>query len=239
MYELVSKSTDRADRQQHKRQQHDPRAFMRVIACRAVVRGVRVVVIMPMCVITMTVRIVNRVLDMLGKLPARLAPEGQEHQANPRRDHLASDVSDAATALSDAHHERAEVVDGAHEDRAQDDPYERRKHAPVGGDARPDDRRGAGDRREVVAEQDVLVRGYEVQPILVLDGRRQDLLAILVNPFTDPLRVEEVRECKREKHAEDDEGHHSPRSYLEDAPFSPRERVPEAKMVRLGGRLRG
>ena len=63
----------RAKAQHAQRDQHDQRAFVRVIACGAVIT-------MRMIVVSVTMRIVNRVANMLALIPARFAEEGQEYQ---------------------------------------------------------------------------------------------------------------------------------------------------------------
>ena len=80
----------------------------------------------------------------------------------------------------------------AHEDRAQHDPDEGGEDAPVGGHTRADDRRSAGDGREVVAEEDLLVGRDEVTAILELMGRGQDILVVLIDALADEPRVEAI-----------------------------------------------
>ncbi len=106
----------RADRQQCQRRQHRPRALVRMIAAGAgmhrmrvmgvgIVAGVfgRRIVVMR----AVAVGVVDRMLDMLGGGPARLAPEGQEHQpprieaGQQRREHGDGEAEAADRAAAD------------------------------------------------------------------------------------------------------------------------------------------
>src|SRR3546814_14465763 len=76
----------RAQAQHHQRDQHDPGAFMRMIARRAgllvaVTMIVMAMAVMPGFFLRRFMVPVNRMLDMFRSGPAGLAEEGQEHQA--------------------------------------------------------------------------------------------------------------------------------------------------------------
>ncbi len=86
---------------------------------------------------------------------------------------------------------------GAHEDGAEDDPEERGKPAPIRRDARADDRRGARDGGEVVAEQDVLAGRDVVVVVAERVGRRDDALVVLKDAASDPPGVESIAERER------------------------------------------
>ena len=69
----------RAERQHAQRDQHVDRAFVRMIARRAI--AVRVLVRrMGVIVMAVAMIVVHRMLDMLALLPPRLAIEGQEDE---------------------------------------------------------------------------------------------------------------------------------------------------------------
>ena len=78
----------------------------------------------------------------------------QEQGPGTAVDEPAGDVADGLAVVPDRDDQGAEVVDGADEDRAEDDPEQGRDPSPHHGDRRADDRAGAGDRGEVVAEDD-------------------------------------------------------------------------------------
>ena len=71
------------------------------------------------------------------------------------------------------------VLHRAGEDHADDDPDRAGQVAHLGGEHGPDQRAGAGDRGEVVAEQDAPVRRLEVHVVVEPLGGRRPLVVDL------------------------------------------------------------
>jgi hypothetical protein len=65
--------------------------------------------------------------------------------------------------------QRAEVVDRAHDNAADKYPQQRRHPSPDDGDGRTDNGAGAGDRGEMVAENDLLLGGDIIDPVFERD----------------------------------------------------------------------
>ena len=129
-------------------------------------------------------------------------PDQDEHEAHeqdacPPADRLGRDVGDRAALFAHARDQCAEVVCGAHEDRSKHDPSERGAPAPVRGDARPDDRRGSCDRREVVSEQYGTLRGDEIDAVFELVRWGDDVLLVLVDTLAEESCVESIRDEER------------------------------------------
>ena len=80
--------------------------------------------------------------------------KAEEHEVRPPAHVLADDLGDRLGPVADRGDQRREVVDAADEDRADENPDQRRQpaeHEP--GENRPDDRPGGGDRRKVLRQQ--------------------------------------------------------------------------------------
>ena len=97
------------------------------------------------------------------------------HRAQLGLDHVAERAAVAARGDEQDH----EVLHRAGEDDAGQDPQRAGQIAHLRGQHRADQRAGAGDGREVVAEQDVLVGRHVIEAVVVLDGRRD---AVRVEP---------------------------------------------------------
>lgn len=93
---------------------------------------------------------------------------------------------------------------------------------PVRGDAGTDDGRGSGDRREVMAEEDVLGRRDEVAPVLPRVRGRLDLLVVRKDTAAYPPRVEAIREHEARENEDAGEGRHPKRLV---SPAGPRSAV--------------
>ena len=80
--------------------------------------------------------------------------EDQEEPVSGGRQVAAHDLADRGAAVAHRGDQAGKVVDAADEDRAEDDPQQRRQPAePDAGQDRPDDGPGGGDGREVLSEQ--------------------------------------------------------------------------------------
>ena len=86
-----------------------------------------------------------------------------------------SDLPSRRIEKNSDHH----VLDRAGEDHADDDPERAGEVAHLGGEHGPDQRAGAGDRGEVVAEQDAPVRRLEVHVVVEPLGRGRPLVVDL------------------------------------------------------------
>ena len=97
--------------------------------------------------------------------------DGEEEEAGSGAEDASGDVADSLAAMTHGDDQCAEIMDCADEDGAEQDPEESRKPAPDHGEGGSDNRAGAGDGGEVVAEDNALLSGNVVLSILQLDGR--------------------------------------------------------------------
>ena len=93
--------------------------------------------------------------------------------AGDRTDLGARDLRERAAAAACRRPERDEVVHRAGETHADDEPEQARRIAELRGEHRTDQRTGAGDRREMMAEEHPAVRRIVVCAV-VLPVRRRD-----------------------------------------------------------------
>ncbi len=98
--------------------------------------------------------------------------------------------------VANAGPDRAGVVDAGKENGAEYDPEERRKPAPDDRDRRPDDRRRAGHRGEVMAPENELVRGHEVDAVLHRVRRRLEVRIEAEDSLGDELRIENIAQSE-------------------------------------------
>jgi hypothetical protein len=123
--------------------------------------------------------------------------EAHEQDAGSAADGLGRDVRDRASLFAHARDQRAKVMGGAHEDGPKNDPGECGSPTPVRSDAGTNDRSRSGDRREVVSEQHCALCGHEVDPVLELVRRRNDVLLVLEDTLAEKSRVESIRDQER------------------------------------------
>ena len=93
-----------------------------------------------------------------------------------------------------------EILHGAAQHRADDDPERAGQVAELRGQHRPDQRTGTGDGGEMVAEDDPLVGGLEIVAVAQPLGGRGALVVERHHAGGDELRVEAVtrwRRCRR------------------------------------------
>ena len=91
------------------------------------------------------------------------------------------------------------VLHGAGEDHADDDPQRAGQVAHLGGEHGADQRPGAGDRGEVVAEQDAPVRRLEVHVVVEPLGGRRPLVVDPEHLLGDEARVEADTRSRRSR----------------------------------------
>ena len=91
--------------------------------------------------------------------------------AGPFRTRIMSPSERPSRRVEGAQHD--EVLHGAGEHDAGEHPQRARQIAHLRREHGADQRAGAGDGREVVAEQHVAVGRHVVEPIVVADGRRR------------------------------------------------------------------
>ena len=102
-----------------------------------------------------------------------------DHEGAEQRDHAGDQAELGADQLAEraavaAHRDEQdhEVLHRAGEDHAGQDPEQARQVAHLRGEHGADQRAGAGDGREMVAEQHVAVGRDVVEPVVVAIGRR-------------------------------------------------------------------
>src|SRR5699024_1683736 len=116
----------------------------------------------------------------------------QEQSAAAGADVPGGERPDGLAAVADRGPQRAEVVHAGEEDGAQGDSEEGGQPAPDDGDGGADDGRGTRDRGEVVAPQDELVGGDEVDAVLQLMGGGAERGAELEHAPAEETGVEQV-----------------------------------------------
>ncbi len=89
----------------------------------------------------------------------------QKQNLGPPRNHPPSDLTNRLPAIAEAHDQRAEIMDGADEDRSEQHPKQRWQPAPEDGDRRTHDRSRSGDAREMMAEDHFLASGHKIHVI--------------------------------------------------------------------------
>ena len=134
--------------------------------------------------------------------------EDRDHGEEPRAAaHLvARHLPERAAVAAQREEEDHEVLHAAAEDGAGDEPERPRQVAELRRERRPDERPGAGDRREVVAEDHPAVRGHEVAPVVEPLGRRRARGVEREDARGDEGGVEAVRDevrAERPRHEED------------------------------------
>ena len=106
----------------------------------------------------------------------------------------------------------------AAEDHAEEDPQVARKESELRREDRADERTGAGDRREVVAEEDDPVRRVEVLSVLEPVRRRRSQIVEDEDAGSDEGGVVPVRDREDGESAEHPPGClHAPQSLLRPA----------------------
>ncbi len=99
---------------------------------------------------------------IIATVPASVAKLGADH------------VAERAAVAARRGPEHDEVLHGAGEDDADDQPERSRQISHLRREHGADQRPGAGDRREVVAEEDGLIGRAVVEPVVEALRRRQD-----------------------------------------------------------------
>ena len=124
-----------------------------------------------------------------------------DHQDPDHRDHaggcahLAADhLAERPTVAPGREEEHEHVLDGAREHDADDDPERARQVAHLRREHRPDQRAGAGDRREVMPEQDAAFGGHEVETVVAPPGGCRPATVDAERVHRDVARVEAERD---------------------------------------------
>ncbi len=131
----------------------------------------------------------RRIDERAGDNHAENGVDHQEHEENDDHEQraraLADDVlgqrPDGLALVACAGPQRAEVMHAGKKYRAERHPQDGWDPTPVNGDGRPDDRRGTGDRREMMTPQHVFVGRVIVDTIVELMRRRHEIRVELVN----------------------------------------------------------
>ncbi|OGW69797.1 MAG: hypothetical protein A3A88_00695 [Nitrospirae bacterium RIFCSPLOWO2_01_FULL_62_17] len=102
-------------------------------------------------------------------------------------------------------HENDEVLHRAGQHRADHEPEKTRQIAELRRQHRTQQRPGAGDRREMMPEQHILVGGVKIGAVIEAAGRRH----LLIVQSDDRARQKPAVKPERQ-HVETDGGHHQP-----------------------------
>ena len=105
---------------------------------------------------------------------------------------LAGHLPQRAPAAAHREEQHEVVLHGPGQDDAHDDPQRAGQVTPLRREYRPDQRAGAGDRREVVAVEHTPVHRHVVLAVLVVLGRRRAPVVRLRDALLDVGRVEAV-----------------------------------------------
>src|SRR5690606_22587220 len=98
--------------------------------------------------------------------------DDHEYAACPLADHITGQRSDGAGLVADTRPDGPGIVHASEEDGTEDHPEKRRRPTPDDRDGRPHNRRGPGNRGEMVTPENVFVGGHEIDAVFQLMGRR-------------------------------------------------------------------
>ena len=116
----------------------------------------------------------------------------ERRDTGDRSDLLARHLAERLAVAAHGRCEDDEVLNRAAEHDADDDPDGAGQIAELRGERGPDERAGAGDRREMVAEDDPAIRRHEVAPVVEPLRRRRTLGVEREDLGGDQLAVEAV-----------------------------------------------
>ena len=117
-----------------------------------------------------------------------------EQRLGARSDETLRDLADGHAAGAYGDGQRAEILDRADEDGAEDDPQQGRQPAPDDGNCRPEHRRQSGYGGELVAEEHIAVRGDVVVVVAEHVRRRGPRVVEPEQPLRQMPGVEAVRQ---------------------------------------------
>ncbi|OPY87515.1 MAG: hypothetical protein A4E73_03630 [Syntrophaceae bacterium PtaU1.Bin231] len=143
--------------------------------------------------------------------------EGQEDDAGAGRNQAMAQSPEGGPVVAHRHHGARIVLHPADEEGAGEDPDQGREPAPLDGDDRSDDRGGAGNRFELVTEQDVFAGGHELHAVHIHLGRRGPFFVGFDDFFVDVLGVETITDegnCEAQK--KNDNRVHDGRSFQQE-----------------------
>ena len=132
----------------------------------------------------------------------------QRGEAADRSDFLGRHPAERAAVALQRVAEDHEILDASAEHRADDDPDGRRQIAELCGQHRADQRTGAGDRGEMMAEGDPLLGRHVVAAVVQADRRRNVRVVEFKHAVGDESRVETIAEGVN-AHRRDDEPEHA------------------------------
>ena len=119
--------------------------------------------------------------------------DGEERgDAADRADLLPRHLAEALAVPAHGEEEDDHVLDGAREDDADDDPDRPGQEAHLRREDGPDERAGAGDRREVMAEEDAPIGDVVVDPVVETLGRSRAVVVRAKDALDDEAGVEAV-----------------------------------------------
>ena len=139
--------------------------------------------------------------------------EDEEEDLRGARHVLLHDLADRGRLVPHRRDEAREIVHAPDEDRAEEDPEERRQPAePYSGENRPDDRARRGDRREMLAEEERRLRGDVVDAVLHLAGRGRPRI-VEPEPARHDAAVREISRGEDDDRYENDDRDHGQALY--------------------------
>ena len=116
--------------------------------------------------------------------------KAEEDDPGSRRNQFVAQSAKGSPFISHGHHGARVVMNPANKQRPEQKPQQGRKPSPLNGNDRPDDRCCAGNRFELVTEEDVLTGGHELHSIHIHLGRSGPLGISLHDFRIDVLGVE-------------------------------------------------
>jgi len=99
--------------------------------------------------------------------------DDKENDLQPPVDQHAGDIGHGVALVAHRQHKRAEIMHRTHENGAEQNPDQGRHPAPEDRHRRADNRAGAGNGGEVVAEEHGFVGGDKINAVMMLHTRAQ------------------------------------------------------------------
>ena len=118
----------------------------------------------------------------------------QRREAGDRADFVGGHAAERSAVALERVAEDHEILHASAEHGADDDPQRRGQVAELRGEDRADQWSGAGDRGEVMAEGDPLLRGHVVATVVEAECGRDVRIVEFENAIRDEARVEPVAE---------------------------------------------
>ena len=129
----------------------------------------------------------------------------QEQHPGTRSDHPPGNFANRLSAVSQAHHQGSEIVNGSDKDRAEDHPQQSRQPAPEDGNCRSHDRASPSNTRKVVSKDHFLASRHKVDVVLKLPAWHIRLGVETEDLLSQPTTIGMIGDDKAEEGAQGNE----------------------------------